>query len=84
MKIENYKSAMSSVQISERKYNELCEIIDGVREVPDIISAKKKIRRLSISLLITAAILLTAGITIFAVELGGLSRLKDYFDKKKK
>lgn len=82
MKIENYKSAMRNVQISESKYKELCDIIDGVNEVPVSVSTGKKIRRLSIPLLIAAAILLTAGITIFAAEWGGLSRLKDYFDKK--
>lgn len=81
MKIENYKSAMKEVPVSESKYNELCEMIDGIMKVPEIIHTKKKIRRLSIPLLIAAAVIMTAGITIFAAELGGLSLLKGYFDK---
>lgn len=81
MKIENYKSAMKEVPMSESKYNKLCEMIDSIEEVPTARPAVKKIKRLSIPLLIAAAVLLTAGITIFAAELGGLSLLKGYFDK---
>ena len=79
MKIENYKSAMSEIQISESKFNELCEMIDSPDMVRENRPAKKKIKRISIPVLIAAIFVLTVGGTVFAAELSGNSILKLYF-----
>ena len=85
MKIENYKTAMSEVRISEKKYSELCEMIadpdisDTVDIVIDNKSAKKKIRRIGTPAIIAAVVLLTVGGTVFAAELSGNSILNVYF-----
>ena len=85
MKIENYKTAMSEVRISEKKYSELCEMIadPDISDTVDIVIenkfAKKKIKRIGTPAIIAAAVLLTVGGTVFAAELSGNSILKVYF-----
>lgn len=79
MKIEDYKAAMKEVPMSESRYNKLCELIDNPDIVRENKPAKKKIKRISIPLLIAAAILLTVGGTVAAAELSGNSILNIYF-----
>ncbi|MCH5348228.1 MAG: hypothetical protein J1E40_02800 [Oscillospiraceae bacterium] len=51
-----------------------------MKEIASIKKTRKISKRIA-GMVIAAAVILTAGITIFAAESGGISRLKDYFDK---
>lgn len=79
MKIENYKTAMGEIKMSESKYRELHELIDNTNDVPEDKPAKR-IKRISVPVLAAAVVVLTVGGTVFAVESGGISLLKKYFD----